>query len=98
MTIAENRTEHLQKQPDWDCRVCHRPWPCANAKTDLLAEFGVFSSVLMIYLSAKMCDAVNDLTSHGQPVPNDLYDRFLSWARSARAKPHPNEGHHYSDP
>ena len=96
MTIAANKTEHLQEQPGWDCRACHHPWPCANAKTELLAEFGLFPSVLTIYMSAKMYDAVSDLTAHGQPFPKDMYERFLSWARSTSAKPHAHEGHHYS--
>ncbi|HEY0000619.1 MAG TPA: hypothetical protein VGB74_09200 [Actinoplanes sp.] len=96
MTIAANRSEHLQEQPDWDCRVCHQPWPCANAKSDLLAEFGLFPSVLTIYLSAKMYEAASDLTSHGQPVPMDLYERFLSWVRRTNARPRTNEGRHYT--
>jgi hypothetical protein len=38
-----------------------------------------------IYLSGQMYDAVLDLTAHGSPVPPDLYDRFLAWARSPNA-------------
>lgn len=83
MTTMAQRTEHLNNRPNWDCRVCAKPWPCANAKNDLLAEFSVYPSVLTIYLSAQMYDAVNDLTSHGQMVPADLYERFISWVRTS---------------
>jgi hypothetical protein len=84
MSVTVKQTEHLSGRPDWDCRSCGRPWPCANAKADLLAEFRKFPSVLRIYMSAQMYEALNDLTSHGEPAPADLYERFLSWTR----KPH----------
>jgi hypothetical protein len=82
-------TEHIAQRPSWDCRACTQPWPCANAKTDLLAEFQDFPSVLMIYMSAQMCEALNDLTAHGALAPPDLYDRFITWAR-------PKLSQHYS--
>jgi len=81
MSIMAEESEHLHERPLWDCRVCKQPWPCANAKAGLLAEFNTFPSVLAIYLSAQMYDALSDLTSHGQTPPPDLYERFLSWAR-----------------
>ena len=81
MTTILERTEHLHDRPGWDCRVCRQPWPCDNAKTNLLTEFRGFPSVLAIYLSGKMYDALGDLTSDGMPTPPDLYERFLSWAR-----------------
>ena len=79
MTTMAQRTEHLSNRPHWTCRACRKPWPCANAKADLLEEFNVFPSVLTIYLSAQMYDAMVDMTAHGEPAPSDLYDRFLSW-------------------
>ena len=45
----------------------------------------------MIYMSAQMCEALNDLTARGAPAPPDLYDRFISWAR-------PKLSRHYSHP
>jgi hypothetical protein len=82
MTIAAHRIEHLNDRPGWDCRVCGGPWPCANAKANLLAEFEAFPSVLTIYLSGQLCDAIHDLASNDKAVPPDLYDRFVSWARA----------------
>ncbi len=73
--------EHLNNRPEWDCRSCGHPWPCVNAKSGLLAEFRKFPSVLMIYLSGQMDDALHDLTAHGEPIPIDLHERFMSWAR-----------------
>ena len=82
MTTTIQRVEHLHDRPAWDCRVCNQPWPCANARTNLLTEFRGFPSVLAVYLSGQMYDALDDLTSHGQTTPADLYERFLSWVRN----------------
>ena len=81
MTTTVEGTEHLHDRPRWDCRICKEPWPCAAAKADLKAEFRAFPSVLTIYMSSQMYDALMDLTSRGEPTPPDLYRRFLSWAR-----------------
>ncbi|GIM89520.1 hypothetical protein [Paractinoplanes toevensis] len=83
MTTMVKRGEHLRDRPDWDCRSCQQPWPCANAKANLLVEFRQFPSVLTIYLSAQMYEALGDMTSRGEPAPPNLYERFLSWARHA---------------
>ncbi len=80
MTTTVEGTEHLHDRPNWDCRICKTPWPCATAKADLRDEFRTFPSVLTIYLSSQMYDALTDLTSDGEPTPPDLYQRFLSWA------------------
>jgi len=89
MTALAFGTEHLHGSPDWDCRACAVPWPCANAKAALLEEFHAFPSVLAIYMSAQMHEALIDLTSHGEPAPPDLYERFLAWARCLRPEPAP---------
>jgi hypothetical protein len=81
MTALLFGTEHLYSRPHWDCRACAVSWPCANAKAGLLEEFRAFPSVLTIYMSAQMHQALSDLTSHGEAAPPDLYERFLSWTR-----------------
>jgi hypothetical protein len=73
------RTEHLGVRPSWDCRACALPWPCPQAKEILLAEFSDFPSVLCIYMSSQLEDALDDLTAHGGHPPPDLYERFISW-------------------
>lgn len=80
MTITTTTAEHLHERPRWDCRICKQPWPCAEAKAVLLEEFHDFPSVLTIYLSTQMYDAMGDLTSYGMPTPLEMYKRFLSWA------------------
>jgi hypothetical protein len=83
MTITISGTQHMHRRPGWDCRVCGKPWPCENAKADLLEEFRMFPSVLTIYLSGHMCQALVDLTPKGKRPPDDLYERFLSWTHFA---------------
>jgi hypothetical protein len=73
------RSEHVAARPTWDCRNCGNPWPCATAKTDLLHEFRYFPSVLAIYMTAQMCEALDDLTFSAGSPPSDLYERFMSW-------------------
>ncbi|KHD73176.1 hypothetical protein MB27_36755 [Actinoplanes utahensis] len=75
------RPEHLSDRPDWLCRACGHPWPCPEARACLLSEYRAFPSLLRIYLSAQMYDALEDLTAHGTPPPLNMYERFLSWAR-----------------
>jgi hypothetical protein len=79
--IAEDSLlqSHSGKRPCWDCVACARPWPCANAKELMLSEFQGFRSLLIVYMSAQMCEALLDLTAHGGEPPPDLYDRFLAW-------------------
>ena len=73
--------EHLGQRPNWDCRVCAQPWPCAVAKAELRAEFRNLPSVLSIYMSAQMHAAAGDFMAYGAGPPADLYERFLSWMR-----------------
>ncbi|MDT4992536.1 MAG: hypothetical protein QOH97_2428 [Actinoplanes sp.] len=89
---------HTSERPSWDCAACGQPWPCANAKGSLLQEFRGYPSVLAVYMSAQMCEAMLDLTAHGADPPADLYERFLSWCHHASAKPRsvngfPRAGH-----
>ncbi|GAA0457982.1 hypothetical protein Ade02nite_07200 [Paractinoplanes deccanensis] len=71
---------HLVDRPSWNCGVCRQPWPCPDARTALLAEFGEFRSVLTVYLAAQMQNAMVELAARGLPLPGDFYERFLSWA------------------
>ncbi|WP_084556506.1 hypothetical protein [Couchioplanes caeruleus] len=73
------RTDHLPARPSWDCLVCERSWPCANAREQLAVQYARFPSGLAIYMVSTMYDAVEDLTAQGAPTPADLYERFLAW-------------------
>ena len=81
VAVSERLGEHTCARPRWDCRACGNSWPCADAKAELLREFRTFPSDLRTFLAGQMCDAIDDLTVHGGPVPPDLYGRFLGWIR-----------------
>jgi hypothetical protein len=81
MVTARQEVNHLGDRPSWDCLACTQPWPCAHAKDELLTEFRRYPSSLAIYMSSYMCEALSDLTAHGEAPPPDLYERFLSWVR-----------------
>ena len=93
-TVAEDEFDecHAGARPSWDCEACGEPWPCANAKDRLIAEFRGFPSVLTVYMSAQMCEAMLDLTAHGTEAPADLYERFLSWVHFATPRPRGGNG------
>ncbi len=78
-TIPE--PEHLSDRPQWLCRRCGAAWPCDEARAALLREYHAFPSLLKIYLSAQMYDALHDLTARGDPPPLNLHERFLAWAQ-----------------
>lgn len=73
------RTEHLPGRPSWDCLVCGRPWPCAEAKADLGEQYQRFPAGLAIYMSSMLYDAVEDLSATTAPTPAALHERFLAW-------------------
>jgi hypothetical protein len=89
MTIPAERVEHVPRRPEWDCRVCGLSWPCPDSRRNLLAEFGEFPGVLAIYLTGRLRDAIHDLALNELPVPADLNDRFVDWARTDESPPQP---------
>jgi hypothetical protein len=87
VTAESHRREHIRVRPSWDCGVCGQPWPCANAKEDLVHEFDRFRSVLTIFMAAQMYDAFDDLAGLGKLPPAHLYERFLGWIKIPPADP-----------
>ena len=79
---APRSSEHIGTRPSWSCRACALPWPCGSAKEILLDEFRNYPSMLRIYMSGQMEDAIEDLTARGGHPPPDLYERFLSWIKA----------------
>ncbi|MEV6347238.1 hypothetical protein [Actinoplanes sp. NPDC051851] len=73
--------EHLHDRPHWNCRVCGAPWPCDPARERLLREYRAFPSLLRVYLSSQMYDAIEDMPAGSRTAPHDLYERFLAWTR-----------------
>jgi hypothetical protein len=82
LVIDEAAVGHLASRPSWNCFACEQPWPCANAKIYLVGEYTGNTTALQVYLAGCFHDALCDLTSHGERVPADLYERFLVWAVS----------------
>ncbi|MFE9958349.1 hypothetical protein [Micromonospora sp. NPDC005299] len=73
--------DHLPLRPLWLCRVCADPWPCANARLSLKAEYAQDRTALCVYLGSMLYDACEDLTKLN---PNEvdvaaLYTRFIGW-------------------
>jgi hypothetical protein len=71
-------------RPAWRCRNCAAPWPCGQAKLDLLDEFAGHSLARAVYLATMLEDAVADLRLLGrEPDRAVLTARFLRWSREA---------------
>lgn len=70
--------DHLPTRPSWDCGACQQDWPCEQAKARLRSE--TRPADLAIYSAMQLAHAVGDLP---QLSPQDAYNRFLGWTRSA---------------
>ncbi|MGK5678719.1 hypothetical protein [Actinoplanes sp. URMC 104] len=47
----------------------------------MLEEFDAFPSVLTIYMTAQMYDALDDLATISRLPSTNLFERFVSWSR-----------------
>jgi len=74
--------QHTGGRPSWDCQVCRQPWPCANAKTGLLAEYQGSPSGLALFMASCMYEVIESYRT-SRDIPVDIYDRFLGWVRSS---------------
>ncbi|PZG15460.1 hypothetical protein C1I95_19550 [Micromonospora craterilacus] len=78
---------HTPLRPMWCCRADGQPWPCAEARLLLRAEFDRNLAGLTIYLAGLMYEAIRDLyhlNPHDGPEPKALFDRFVGWTRRGR--------------
>ncbi|WDZ87236.1 hypothetical protein [Micromonospora cathayae] len=76
--------EHLPARPQWLCRNCGHPWPCAQARRRLLVEYEGSRVGLSLYLAACLHTAIDDLRHLSAPQMcgyAGLFDRFLGWTR-----------------
>ena len=76
--MPEQTGQHTPERPSWDCAKCGQTWPCANAKSDLLAEYASSRAAMRIYLAIGKWNAFEDYAASGE-IPEDLHDRFLGW-------------------
>jgi hypothetical protein len=75
---------HLPVRPIWLCRVCAAPWPCGPARLALTHEYADDRIGLTVYLASLLDEASADLhrlNPQPGPEPDDLYARFVRWAR-----------------
>lgn len=66
--------EHLAGRPFWDCRDCGQPWPCTEAKKQLLATLS--PTQLSIHGMSRLEVAARDLPTM---TISDAFERFVSW-------------------
>ncbi|MET7705695.1 hypothetical protein [Micromonospora sp. NPDC005413] len=89
------RKPHTPLRPMWFCRVDGQPWPCAEAKLLLRAEFEDNRPGLSIYLAGMFYEATRDLyhlNPHDGPTPRELYERFVAWGPFRKPAVDPSEG------
>ncbi|GAA0375855.1 hypothetical protein GCM10009541_17910 [Micromonospora gifhornensis] len=80
-------TPHTPLRPMWCCRADGQPWPCAQARLLLRAEYDQNPVGLSIYLAGLMYEAMRDLyrlNPYDGPEPAALFDRFLAWGPRRR--------------
>lgn len=83
-------SEHLPLRPLWLCRVCGQPWPCGRAKLALLTSYQDSRLNLLLYLSGRLHEAIDDLHRLNPSTTGDvrdLFDRFLGWPARHRSRP-----------
>jgi hypothetical protein len=75
---------HLPLRPLWICRLDAQPWPCAQARLDLVDGFRDRTLSLTLYLAGQFVEALGDLNAIdpelGRPPDSRvLYERFIGW-------------------
>ncbi|WP_433687850.1 hypothetical protein ACQP0I_02945 [Micromonospora carbonacea] len=84
---------HATLRPLWCCRACGQPWPCAEARLLLKADYAGNAIGLSIYLCGMFYEAARDLyrlNPDDGPAPADLYARFVAWGPYRRRPPTPD--------
>jgi hypothetical protein len=71
---------HAALQPAWDCIGCGRPWPCDQAREELVGRFARRQHKLAIYMAERLGEAAAALY---RVPPDELYERFIEWTRHA---------------
>jgi hypothetical protein len=74
-------TEHVGDRPSWACRACGEQWPCAVARKELKEQYDGWQTGLIIYLTSRVYEAIEDARKSNSLGPTDLVERFVGWAR-----------------
>ncbi|MFI6763180.1 hypothetical protein ACIBF5_29020 [Micromonospora sp. NPDC050417] len=83
--IIPELDEHIVLRPLWICRVDACPWPCPDARLNLLASYYPHRRLeLYLYLGAQFVTALAELDAvvvplGTQPDPHGLHSRILGW-------------------
>lgn len=81
--MSRTAPPHQPMRPLWRCRACGAEWPCQPARLALLVEYRADRTALLVYLSTLMAEAGAHLSQlNGHVLPENLTDRFLTWARA----------------
>ncbi|MDG4809679.1 flavin reductase [Micromonospora sp. WMMD1120] len=91
-----SRQRHSPVRPFWFCACCVRPWPCADAKAELVADYSEEPKLLGVDMADCLTEAGRDLAElyWTAPDPVEMYGRFLGWIKEALAvSRHRREGH-----
>lgn len=86
---------HSPVKPIWICAACAHPWPCGQARLDLLVEYDGDRRTMAIDLADLLYAATNDLTRLYPKPPDgfEMYGRFLGWIRRGQPGLTPNYGY-----
>lgn len=87
--MALARAQHTPIPQLWICRIDAYPWPCADARLNLLAGFQGKTLALNLYLAAQFVEALTDLSAidpdlGDPPDPRAIYERFMGWVPTRR--------------
>ncbi|WBB65958.1 flavin reductase [Micromonospora sp. WMMD812] len=81
--MVTRRRDHVPTRPTWRCTACGIAWPCSPAKLRLLGEYRHDRAALTVYLATLQAEAAEQLAGLDEgPLPVDLTDRFVAWARA----------------
>ncbi len=80
MTTTLVLPEHMPQRPSWRCAVCGFDWPCATAKVALAELYPNDKTALMIYLTLRYWEAIDDSSGPGGiKLVTHLRERFVGW-------------------
>ncbi|MGW4462044.1 hypothetical protein [Micromonospora sp. NPDC004704] len=87
--VADKVANHTPLPKLWICRVDAYPWPCADARLNLLAGFDGRRLALHLYLAPMFIEALDDLSALAPdladpPDPRVIFDRFMGWVPAKR--------------
>jgi hypothetical protein len=94
---AVSGQRHAPVRPFWFCASCVRPWPCEQAKVELVADYSDEPKLLGVDMADCLTEASRDLTDlyWTAPDPVEHYGRFLGWVKQALAAHRPRDSGHF---